>query len=186
MSELSEKVHELTRDHKVTIIREYEDGPKRDFVDRLSLYKQLELEVTAKSSSGGGGSPTNTRSLASLKALDLLIDIDKISAQYANPKLPVPVRIQVWSEGTEEEQALCLAWVTYWLRAIESLWETTLEVRGTCPQCEVAEFLDKDEDNSNSFIRKPTLVATTSYAYCRSCQFVWEGDHGLKELSSQI
>lgn len=186
MSELNEKVHELTRDYRTTIYREAGDGEVVDYVQMLSLLNQLESALFMQGTGAGTG---GAKSPMKLEALDIKVEIDRVSAEFASPKLPVPVRIQTWAQeatGDEQREFECLAWVAYWTAQINALFESSIELERPCPECGVQDYLEQDESNPDNAIHKLALVATTSRALCRHCHMVWEGHEGLLFLSSQI
>lgn len=182
----STAVHELTRDHKTTIMRE---GGKSEYVDEMSLLEQLHQARTANR--GTGGSSGGSKSPVSLAAVDLWNEIVATTNAhwpgYGRPHLartPLGLRIQQWANsarGDEHAESTCNAWVVYWCAQIRQAMLPTVELDAPCPEC--GEKFLWVQDGEETLVKR-ALTFNAERVQCRGCGASWKGVDNMKHLSA--
>ena len=179
-------VHQFTREHTERI--ENPDGTNQ-YVKVHSYLTQLEHAKNANrgtgTTSGGGQVPV------SLVAVDLLIEIEKITNrnQPTDWNTPTPPelhkRIQRWAASTEQDGGMdqMLTHLHDWKTRIQAMYTPTIILDAPCPRCEIKYVSEFDGAET---IRHHTLTYNQHRAGCKNCGTVWEGKSQLVLLGQEL
>lgn len=189
MSQLSESVNELTRDHQIDLNKG--NGPIR-LVTEYSLLYQLREAFTANRGSGPGSG--GAKGLISFNALNLWQEIAEVTTEHwrgrgrpALQRTPLAERIQDWYEQSKDtfHEPECAAWVTKWCRQIRALDESRCDVIGRCPACGEHEVAI-DDDGETIWKTAVTRVESKVYASCAHCLTEWDGLDAMRDLANHL
>jgi hypothetical protein len=203
MTELTDSMHKLVEPWVIVLTpKEAGDWKAQDFPPLLDMLQTLVVPGMEKM---GGGSSPSTRTLADLKALDLLIHIqDVVRAWLHEWSVPASRELKadtlafhdrletLWRTRTiaESEYVHLTAYPQQWATRIWDLIEPPLQVplkEATCPKCNRAKWINENDEHVDnllvSFREGGDVQAECRW---RNCDGIWYGAFALAELGFHV
>lgn len=175
---LWENVRELIQDHP-------KDGATEQALI-TTLYQCIEDK-----SPGGGGASGGSSSPLSLKALDILRDMEQKLRYFRDVPLhdkSIEERLIIWYNHSHPSERETLERETgRWCEQIRNLTTRRFDLIGKCPNCGAEEIREKDESGKGT-VKKTALTRVESefIADCRACGKHYEGIPDFEYLAKTI